>query len=154
VTGKLDEECSPAFNTRQQLGPGSVARSPEHNTRPEAVITISSLQTVRAKAVGGGGLIYIYKAVGGAGTVTQRRENTACPQRRPFNQSPHTGGGRDTGRGQRRHGGSPRPFGAYIGVVGEDRPSPQRGAFAQLAACIRQDKTRGKDASTCRLGSP
>jgi hypothetical protein len=32
--------------------------------------------------------------------------------------------------------------GAYIGVVGEDRPSPQRGAFAQLAACIRQDKTR------------
>jgi hypothetical protein len=27
-------------------------------------------------------------------------------------------------------------------VVGEDRPSPQRGASAQLAACIRQDKTR------------
>jgi hypothetical protein len=39
-------------------------------------------------------------------------------------------------------GGLPRLFGAYIGVVGEDRPSPQRGAFAQLAACIRQDKTR------------
>jgi hypothetical protein len=38
--------------------------------------------------------------------------------------------------------GSPRLFGAYIGVVGEDWPSPQRGAFVQLAACIRQGKTR------------
>jgi hypothetical protein len=38
--------------------------------------------------------------------------------------------------------GSPRLFGAYIGVAGEVRPSPQRGASAQLAACIRQDKTR------------
>jgi hypothetical protein len=36
----------------------------------------------------------------------------------------------------------PRLFGAYIGVVGEDWPSPQRGAFVQLAACIIQDKTR------------
>jgi hypothetical protein len=32
-----------------------------------------------------------------------------------------------------RHGGSPRLSGAYIGVVGEDRPSLQRGAFAWLA---------------------
>jgi hypothetical protein len=49
-----------------------------------------------------------------------------------------------------RHGGLPRPFGAHIGVVGEDQPSPQRGAFAQLAACIRQDKAMVKKKKTRR----
>jgi hypothetical protein len=36
-------------------------------------------------------------------------------------------------------------------VVGEDRPSPQRGAFAQLAACIIQDILR-QDCSRHALG--
>jgi hypothetical protein len=58
------------------------------------------------------------------------------------------GAGQCQGWCEPRHGGLPRPFGAYIGVVGEDRPSPRRGAFAQLAACIRQDKTRPASAKT------